>query len=96
MHRPNILMVTCHDLGQHLGCYGVDSVQTDNLDKLASQGVRFENFYSTSAVCSPGRGSLHTGRYPHQWSDGANTCAMVLGTERHGTSFRQDSQRSRV
>jgi arylsulfatase A-like enzyme len=64
MGRPNILMITCHDLGQHLGCYGVESVQTDNLDRLASKGIRFTNFYSTSAVCSPGRGSLHTGRYP--------------------------------
>jgi len=61
---PNILMITCHDIGQHLGCYGVESVQTRNLDRLAGKGVRFENFYSTSAVCSPGRGSLHTGRYP--------------------------------
>jgi arylsulfatase A-like enzyme len=64
MPKPNILMITCHDIGQYLGCYGVESVQTPNLDKLASQGVRFKNFYSTSAVCSPARGSLHTGRYP--------------------------------
>ena len=62
--RPNILMITCHDIGQHLGCYGVRSVQTDNLDRLAARGIRFSHFYSTSAVCSPGRGSLHTGRYP--------------------------------
>ena len=64
MHRPNILMITCHDLGQHLACYGAKTVQSDNLDRLASRGIRFANFYSTSAVCSPGRGSLHTGRYP--------------------------------
>ncbi len=64
MNRPNILMITCHDIGRHLGCYGVDTLQTDNLDRLASRGVLFRNFYSTSAVCSPGRGSLHTGRYP--------------------------------
>lgn len=93
MRRPNILMITCHDIGQHLGCYGVDSVQTDNLDKLASKGVRFENFYSTSAVCSPGRCSLHTGRYPQSnglmglthapwwWklNDGERHSAEILG-----------------
>lgn len=62
--RPNVLMITCHDLGQHLGCYGVKTVQTPNLDGLAARGLRFANFYSTSAVCSPGRASLHTGRYP--------------------------------
>jgi len=62
--RRNILMITCHDIGQHLGCYGVDTVHTEHIDALAKQGVRFENFFSTSAVCSPGRGSLLTGRYP--------------------------------
>lgn len=62
--RPNILMITCHDIGQHIGCYGVQSLQTDNLDRLASKGLRFANCYSTSGVCSPGRGSLLTGRYP--------------------------------
>lgn len=63
-NRPNILMITSHDLGQHLGCYGVDTVNSPNIDALANRGVRFCNSYSTSAVCSPGRGSLHTGRYP--------------------------------
>jgi arylsulfatase A-like enzyme len=62
--RPNVIMITCHDIGQHLGCYGVETVDTENLDALAAKGVRFSNFYSSSAVCSPGRGSLHTGRYP--------------------------------
>ncbi len=61
---PNVLMITCHDIGRHIGCYGVETVQTKNLDRLAKKGVRFARCYSTSAVCSPGRGSLHTGRYP--------------------------------
>lgn len=64
MPTPNIVMITCHDLGRHIGCYGVSSVHTENLDALAARGVRFANAYSTSAVCSPGRASLHTGRYP--------------------------------
>jgi len=62
--RPSILMITCHDLGQHLGCYGIKEVQSPNIDRLAAKGVRFANMFSTSAVCSPGRGALHTGRYP--------------------------------
>ncbi|UCG48578.1 MAG: sulfatase, partial [Phycisphaerales bacterium] len=62
--KPNILMITCHDLGRHLGCYGVRTARSDNIDRLADKGIRFANYYSTSAVCSPGRGSLHTGRYP--------------------------------
>jgi arylsulfatase A-like enzyme len=62
--KPNIIMITCHDIGQHLGCYGVETVQTPNIDKLAEKGILFRNAFSTSSVCSPGRGSLHTGRYP--------------------------------
>lgn len=61
---PNIVFITVHDLGQHLGCYGIPTVQSPNLDNLAHKGVMFKNFYSTSAVSSPGRGSLLTGRYP--------------------------------
>ena len=62
--QPNIVTITCHDLGQHLGCYGVPSVNSPNIDRLASKGIIFKNFYSTSAVSSPGRASLATGRYP--------------------------------
>ena len=38
---PNILMITCHDIGQHLGCYGIETVHTENLDQLAAKGCRF-------------------------------------------------------
>jgi N-sulfoglucosamine sulfohydrolase len=61
---PNIILITVHDLGQHLGCYGIPTVQSPNLDNLSHRGIMFNNFYSTSAVSSPGRGSLLTGRYP--------------------------------
>ncbi len=40
--RPNILLITCHDLGRFLGCYGVPTVQTPHLDALATRGVRPE------------------------------------------------------
>ncbi len=63
-NRPNIIMIVPHDLGQHLGCYGVEEVRTPNIDRLAKRGIRFSNIYSTSGVCTPGRASLHTGRYP--------------------------------
>ncbi len=62
--RPNVLMITCHDLGRHLGCYGIESVDSPHLDTLASEGVRFANYFSTSPTCSPSRGSMLTGRYP--------------------------------
>lgn len=62
--QPNVVLITSHDLGQHLGRYGVETVDTPNLDGLASSGRQFENAVTTSPVCSPARGSLLTGRYP--------------------------------
>lgn len=63
--RPNIVMVIVHDLGQHLGCYGA-GLETPNLDRLAQQGIRFDNYFCTAAQCSPSRGSILTGKYPHR------------------------------
>ena len=47
-----------------LGCTGNEWVHTPNLDRLASEGVLFENAYAQSPVCAPSRGSFLTGRYP--------------------------------
>ena len=62
--RANILMMTCHDLGRHLGCYGVETVHSEAIDGLAAEGCRFENYFATAALCSPSRGAMLTGRYP--------------------------------
>ncbi|HZT96294.1 MAG TPA: sulfatase [Chloroflexota bacterium] len=63
--RPHVVVLTCHDLGRHLACYGVDTVDSPNLDALADGGVLFERAFSTSSGCSPSRASIATGRYPH-------------------------------
>ena len=64
MSRPNILMMTCHDLGRHLGCYGLETVHSENIDELAADGRRFSDYFAAAAVCSPSRGCMMTGRYP--------------------------------
>jgi len=61
---PNIVFILCDDLGfGDLGCYG-SRIRTPNLDRMASEGVRFTNFNSADPVCSPSRAALLTGRYP--------------------------------
>ncbi|MGQ8338690.1 arylsulfatase [Sunxiuqinia sp. A32] len=63
--RPNIILIMSDDMGfSDIGCYGGE-INTPNLDKLASNGVRFTQFYNT-ARCCPTRASLMTGLYPHQ------------------------------
>jgi len=63
--RPNILLILNDDMGySDLGCYGSE-IQTPNLDRLASRGLRFTQFYNT-ARCCPSRASLLTGLHPHQ------------------------------
>ena len=63
--RPNVLMMICHDLGRHIGCYGVEGLETPNIAKLAKQGVRFSDYFCTAPQCSPSRGSIMTGLLPH-------------------------------
>lgn len=64
--RPNILLFIPHDLGDFLGCYGHPTVRSPNLDALAERGVRFTKCFTTSPECTPSRGGLYTGLYPHQ------------------------------
>lgn len=63
--RPNILFILADDMGwADLSCYGRPDYKTPNLDRLASQGMRFTNAYSAAPVCTPTRVGFHTGRYP--------------------------------
>lgn len=63
IRRPNVVVLLADDLGfQDIGCYG-GPVKTPALDGLAAKGVRFTDFYSGCAVCSPSRATLLTGRH---------------------------------
>ena len=64
---PNIILIFMDDMGYgDLSCYGALQYRTPNLDKLASEGVRFTNFLSAQAVCSASRAALMTGCYPNR------------------------------
>lgn len=63
--NPNIVFILADDLGWgELGCYGNTFNETPNLDRLASQGIRFTHAYAAAPVCSPTRASILTGQYP--------------------------------
>ena len=62
--QPNIVVMLADDLGAgDLSCYGSPENKTPHLDKLAKQGIQFSDFYAASAVCSPSRAALQTGRF---------------------------------
>ena len=63
--QPNIVFILVDDLGSHqLGCYGSIFYETSSIDKLAGEGMKFNNAYAASTVCSPTRASIMTGKYP--------------------------------
>lgn len=71
MTAPNIVFILADDLGwADLGVYGATDFKTPHLDRLAAQGVRFNQAYANSAVCSATRIALITGRYQYRLQAG--------------------------
>lgn len=64
MNQPNIIMIIGEDTGRYYGCYGDPVATTPNVDRLASEGCRYDNAYSTYPVCAPARSTIVTGQYP--------------------------------
>lgn len=62
----DVVLITTHDIGRHLGCYGAATVASPHLDRLAAGGVRFTQAFATAPQCSPSRASLASGLHPHQ------------------------------
>ena len=69
-NKPNIIWMIAEDLSPDLGCYGNKIVKTPHINKLAQQGIMFQNAHATGSVCSPSRSAFVTGMY--QTSFGAN------------------------
>ncbi len=61
--QPNILWISTEDMSPHLGCYGDQVAETPNIDRLASQGIRYTNVFTTAAISAPCRAGIITGMY---------------------------------
>ena len=95
--QPNILIIAVHDLGTRLGCYGYSSTPSPLLDRFADEGARFTRNFCTAPYCSPSRGSIITGKYPHvnglmglvnlgwDWNAENLTLAKALGAQGYST-----------
>lgn len=86
---PNVVVILADDLGYgDLGCYGATKVKTPNIDRLASEGRRFTDAHSASAVCTPSRYGLLTGQYPFRaaagkglWGPAPPSSPLLIDTE---------------
>lgn len=66
--RPNIVLVFIDDMGWgDFSCFGNRQAKTPEVDRLAAEGIRFEQFYVNSPICSPSRTAITTGQYPQRW-----------------------------
>lgn len=66
--KPNLVLVFIDDVGWgDFSCFGNKHVQTESIDRLASEGIRFTQFYVNSPICSPSRVAISTGQYPQRW-----------------------------
>jgi arylsulfatase A-like enzyme len=74
-----LFIITDAQRVDHLGCYGNSTVKTPNIDRLASEGVRFTNYFCTNPICMPNRATLATGLYPN-----------VHGVRSNGINLRED------
>ena len=66
--RPNIILVFIDDMGWgDFSCFGNEAAKTPHIDRLAKEGLRFDQFYVNSPICSPSRVAISTGQYPQRW-----------------------------
>ncbi len=64
---PNFILIFIDDMGWgDLSCFGNTNAKTDQIDSMANEGIRFEQFYVNSPICSPSRAAISTGQYPQR------------------------------
>jgi len=80
--RPNIVLVFIDDMGwADFSCFGNEDAETPNIDRMAAEGIAFEQFYVNSPICSPSRVAVSTGTYPQRWK-----ITSYLAHRRHNRS----------
>lgn len=62
--RPNFLVITWEDVSPHFGCYGDKLAHTPTIDRLAAEGIRFDEAYAVAGVCAPSRIAIISARWP--------------------------------
>ncbi|MBT5902810.1 MAG: sulfatase-like hydrolase/transferase, partial [Opitutaceae bacterium] len=66
-NRPNVIFIFIDDQGYYdLGCYGATEIETPHIDRMATEGIRFTDYYAAAPICSPSRAGLLTGSYPRR------------------------------
>jgi len=81
--RPNVILVFIDDMGWgDYSCFGNAEVQTEHIDRMAQEGIRFEQFYVNSPICSPSRTAITTGQYPQRWRIGSYLARRQLNKRR--------------
>jgi arylsulfatase A-like enzyme len=87
---PNIILIMADDLGYgSLGCYGHPDLKTPNIDALAATGMRFTDFHSNGAMCTPTRAALMTGRYPQRCAWVPDAELTPISREQRGKNLKQ-------
>jgi arylsulfatase A-like enzyme len=82
--RPNIVFILSDDQGVNdVSCYGSE-IRTPNIDSLAHEGARFDNFYVASSICTPSRFAFLTGQYPSRSQDELLGALMYLEDKKRG------------
>ena len=84
MPRQAIFILTDTQGSDVIGCYGRPEMRTPNIDRMATEGIRFDRAYSTQPVCGPARAALFTGLYPHSNGVLGNDMAPAIDAQTIG------------
>ena len=88
--QPNFVVIMADDMGYgDLGCYGATAYETPNIDRMAREGMRFTDFHSSGAVCSPTRAGLLTGRYQQRAGVPGVIYAAFQRNRHHGLQLQE-------